>query len=67
MKTIEELGQLLLNAWYAYWHEHGIPGGNERDAGIEVAKVIVTAIADGGVLWTPEDPGDWAKYRAAGG
>jgi hypothetical protein len=65
MKTIEEVGQLVLNAWYAYWREHGIPGGNERDASIEVAKVIVTAVADGGVLWAPEDLIDWARYRAA--
>ena len=65
MKTIEDLGQLVLAAWYAYWRQHGIPAGNEQGAAIEVAKVIVTAIADGGVLWTPEDPVDWARYRAA--
>jgi hypothetical protein len=65
MRTIEEVGQLVLGAWYAYWREHGIPGGNERDASIEVAKVVVTAIADDGVLWAPDNPADWARFTAA--
>lgn len=55
MKTIEEVGQLVLSTWYAYWRQHGIPGGNEQDAGIQVAKAVVTAIAEDGVLWVPED------------
>ena len=53
MKTIEELGQLAQDTLYEYWRQHGVPGGNEKDAFIVVAKAIVTAIADGGVLWVP--------------
>ncbi len=53
MKTIEELGQLVLATWYAYWRSHGIPGGNEQDASVEVAKAVVTALVEDGVSWAP--------------
>lgn len=53
MKTIEELGQLVLAAWDAYWREHGMSSGNDLDACIEAAKAIVTVIGDEGVSWAP--------------
>lgn len=53
MKTIEEVGQLVLATWYAYWRDHR--DGTERDASVEVAKAVVTAIAEDGVLWVPGD------------
>jgi hypothetical protein len=52
MKTIEELGQLARDTWYDYWPGQ-IPADLELDCFTLVAKAIVTAIADGGVLWVP--------------
>jgi hypothetical protein len=55
MKTIEELGQLVLSTWDAYWRKHGLSSGSDLDACIEAAKAIVTVLAEDGVSWAPGD------------
>lgn len=55
MKTIEEMGQIVLDAWYAYWRKHGLGSGEEKHAAVEVAKAIITAVAEDGVSWAPGD------------
>ena len=55
MKTIEEMGKLAQDTVYAYWHLHGIPGGNEKDAFIAVVKAVITAMCEDQVSWAPGD------------
>ena len=55
MKTIEEMGELARDTFYAHPRLHGSYDEAMKDVFIAVVKAVITAMCEDQVSWAPGD------------